>query len=120
MMFCFKPELEKVLTRKLINVSLLAVVMYTTKGLSKIDQLSVIFRYILITEYDDVPKEIRICEFFSGFTSVADYAALELNTDIFDSVEKEGIDLSKCREQDHHRASAMSGAFGGLQALINE
>ncbi|KOB68474.1 Uncharacterized protein OBRU01_18312 [Operophtera brumata] len=41
----------------------LTIILDTTQDLSKIDQLSVVFRYISVTENDDnVPKEIKICK----------------------------------------------------------
>ncbi|KAF9802883.1 hypothetical protein SFRURICE_015480, partial [Spodoptera frugiperda] len=41
----------------------LTIILDTTQDLSKIDQLSVVFRYISVTENDDnVPKEIKICD----------------------------------------------------------
>ncbi|KAF9805538.1 hypothetical protein SFRURICE_020923 [Spodoptera frugiperda] len=49
----------------------LTIILDTTQDLSKIDQLSVVFRYISVTENDDnVPKEIKICESFLGFIAV--------------------------------------------------
>ena len=94
--------------------------MDTTQDLSKIDQLSVVFRYISITENDDVPKQIKICESFLGFTSVADCTAEGLKTEILNTIEEYGINLSKCRGQGYDGANAMSGVYGGLQALIKE
>lgn len=50
----------------------LAIILDTTQDLSKIDQLSVVFQYISITENDDnVPKELKICESFLGFIAIA-------------------------------------------------
>lgn len=99
----------------------LAIILDTTQDLSKIDQLSVIFRYISITENDDrVPKEIKICESFLGFISVADCSAEGLKTEILNTIKEYGIDLSKCRGQGYDGANVMSGVYGGLQALIKE
>nr|CAI5863040.1 unnamed protein product [Callosobruchus analis] len=54
----------------------LTIILDTTQDLSKIDQLSVVFRYISVTENDDnVPKEIKICESFLGFIAVTDCSA---------------------------------------------
>nr|CAH7749995.1 unnamed protein product [Callosobruchus chinensis] len=88
----------------------LTIILDTTQDLSKIDQLSVVFRYIWVTENDDnVPKEIKICESFLGFIAVTDCSAAEY-----------GIDLTKCRGQGYNGANVMSGVYGGLQTLIKE
>nr|CAI5850748.1 unnamed protein product [Callosobruchus analis] len=80
----------------------LTIILDTTQDLSKIDQLSVVFRYISVTENDDnVPKEIKICESFLGFIAVTDCSAAGLKT---------GYD----------GANVMSGVYGGLQTLIKE
>nr|CAI5832819.1 unnamed protein product [Callosobruchus analis] len=88
----------------------LTIILDTTQDLSKTDQLSVVFRYISVTENDDnVPKEIKICESFLGFIAVTDCGAAEY-----------GIDLTKCRGQGYDGANVMSGVYGGLQTLIKE
>nr|CAI5858566.1 unnamed protein product [Callosobruchus analis] len=52
----------------------LTIILDKTQDLSKIDQLSVVFRYISVRENDDnVPKEIKICESFLGFITVTDF-----------------------------------------------
>lgn len=93
----------------------------TTQDLSKIDQLSVVFRYISVTENDDnVPKEIKICESFLGFIAVTDCSAAGLKTVILNLTKEYGIDLTKCRGQGYDGANVMSGVYGGLQTLIKE
>lgn len=92
--------------------------MDTTQDLSKIDQLSVVFRYVSITEYNYVPKEIKICKSFLGFKSIADGTAAGLETVILNTIKKYGIDLFKCRRQGYDGANVMSGVYGGVQALI--
>nr|CAI5839214.1 unnamed protein product [Callosobruchus analis] len=76
----------------------LTIILDTTQDLSKIDQLSVVFRYISVTENDDnVPKEIKICESFLGFIAVTDCSAAGLKTVILNLTKDYGIDLTKCR-----------------------
>ena len=99
----------------------LTIILDTTQDLSKIDQLSVVFRYISVTENDDnVPKEIKICESFLGFIAVTDCSAAGLKTDILNLTKEYGIDLTKCRGQGYDGANVMSGVYGGLQTLIKE
>ncbi|CAH1980142.1 unnamed protein product [Acanthoscelides obtectus] len=101
----------------------LTIILDTTQDLSKIDQLSVVFRYISVTENDDnVPKEIKICESFLGFIRVAvtDCSAAGLKTAFLNLTKEYGIDLTKCRGQGYDGANVMSGIYGGLQTLIKE
>nr|CAI5852486.1 unnamed protein product [Callosobruchus analis] len=91
------------------KASFLTIILDTTQDLSKIDQLSVVFRYISVTENDDnVPKEIKICD------------AAGLKTVILNLTKDYGIDLTKCRGQGYDGANVMSGVYGGLQTLIKE
>nr|CAI5869191.1 unnamed protein product [Callosobruchus analis] len=99
----------------------LTIILDTTQDLSKIDQLSVVFRHISVTENDDnVPKEIKICESFLGFIAVTDCSAAGLKTVILNLTKEYGIDLTKCRGQRYDGANVMSGVYGGLQTLIKE
>nr|CAI5869033.1 unnamed protein product [Callosobruchus analis] len=99
----------------------LTIILDTTQDLSKIDQLSVVFRYISVTENDDnVPKEIKICESFLGSIVVTDCTAAGLKTVILNLTKEYGIDLTKCRGQGYDGANVMSGVYGGLQTLIKE
>nr|CAI5834429.1 unnamed protein product [Callosobruchus analis] len=99
----------------------LTIILDTTQDLSKIDQLSVVFRCISVTENDDnVPKEIKICESFLGFIAVTDCSAAGLKTVILNLTKEYGIDLTKCRGHGYDGANVMSGVYGGLQTLIKE
>nr|CAI5866546.1 unnamed protein product [Callosobruchus analis] len=99
----------------------LTIILDTTQDLSNIDQLSVVFRYISVTENDDnVPKEIKICESFLGFIAVTDCSAAGLKTVILNLTKEYGIDLTKCRRQKYDGTNVMSGVYGGLQTLTKE
>nr|CAI5843870.1 unnamed protein product [Callosobruchus analis] len=106
---------------EIIKAPFLTIILDTTQDLSKIDQLSVVFRYISVTENDDnVPKEIKICESFLVFIAVTDCSAAGLKTVILNLTKEYGIDLTKCRGQGCDGANVMSGVYGGLQTLIKE
>nr|CAI5843237.1 unnamed protein product [Callosobruchus analis] len=99
----------------------LTIILDTAQDLSKIDQLSVVFRYISVTENDDnVPKEIKICESFLGFIAVTDCSAAGLKTVILNLTKEYGINLTKCRGRGYDGANVMSGMYEGLQTLIKE
>nr|CAI5844793.1 unnamed protein product [Callosobruchus analis] len=90
----------------------LTIILDTTQDLSKIDQLSVVFRYISVTENDD--------NSFLGFIAVTDCSDAGLKTVILNLTKEYEIDLTKCRGQGYDGANVMSGVYGGLQTLIKE
>nr|CAI5817613.1 unnamed protein product [Callosobruchus analis] len=104
-----------------IKAPFLTIILDTTQDLSKIDQLSVVFRYISVTENDDnVPNEIKIYESFLGYIAVTDCSAAGLKSVILNLTKEYGIDLTKCRGQGYDGANVMSGVYGGIQTLIKE
>nr|CAI5824856.1 unnamed protein product [Callosobruchus analis] len=107
--------------KEIKKAALLTIILDTTQDLSKIDQLSVVFRYISVTENDDnVPKEIKICESFLGFIAVTDCSAVGLKTVILNLTKEYLIDLTKCRGQGYDGTNVLSVVYGGLQTLIKE
>ena len=57
---------------------------------------------------------------FLGFEATAGSSASELESKILGSIEKNKIDLSKCRGQGYDGAANMSGVYSGVQARIAE
>ncbi|XP_026471498.1 zinc finger MYM-type protein 1-like [Ctenocephalides felis] len=99
----------------------LTIILDTTQDLSKIDQLSLVFRYISIGEDgNNVPKELKICQSFLRFVAVNDSRAEGLKIEILSIFNQYGIDLTKCRGQGYDGANVMSSVYGGLQFLIKE
>jgi hypothetical protein len=82
-----------------------------TKDLSKIEQLSVVLRYV----YQGV-----IHEEFVGFTPATALDAASLSSFIINSVSKLGISMANCIAQAYDGASVMSGMLSGVQARIRE
>ncbi|OCT96206.1 hypothetical protein XELAEV_18013881mg [Xenopus laevis] len=96
-----------------------SVIMDTTQDISKIDQLSQIYRYVTIGR-DECQRatEIIIHEAFLGFQEVEDQSAAGLENSIINSIEMKGLTLSKCRGQGYDGAATMSGIYSGVQARI--
>lgn len=92
----------------------------TTQDISKLDQLSQIFRYVVIIENNNIPIKIEIRESFLGFKAVADATAVGLRDEIMNSLRSYNIDVTKCRGQGYDGANVMSGAYAGLQTLIKD
>ncbi len=98
-----------------------SIIMDTTQDLSKIDQLSQVYHYVTVVKNDmDIATDIQINEVFLGFEATVGSSASELENKILGSVEKNGLDLSKCHGQGYDGAANMSGAYSGVQARITE
>uniref|UniRef100_A0A673B287 TTF-type domain-containing protein n=1 Tax=Sphaeramia orbicularis TaxID=375764 RepID=A0A673B287_9TELE len=93
----------------------------TTQDVSKIDQLSQVYCYVTVVKNDmNIATDIQINEVFLGFEATAGSSASELENKILGSIEKNKIDLSKCRGQGYDGAANMSGEYSGVQARITE
>lgn len=98
-----------------------SVIMDTTQDVSKIDQLSQVYRYVTVVRNDmDIATDIQINEAFLGFEDTVGSSASELESKILGSIEKNRLDLSKCRGQGYDGAANMSGVYSGVQARIAE
>ena len=103
------------------NAPFYSVIMDTTQDVSKIDQLSQIYRYVTIVRNDmDIITDVKVNEAFLGFEVTAGSTAAELEGKILGSIENNGLDLSKCRGQGYDGAANMSGVYTGVQARISE
>jgi Domain of unknown function (DUF4371)/hAT family C-terminal dimerisation region len=93
----------------------------TTQDVSKIDQLSQTFRYVEIIKDDNGrPSEIKIRETFLGFYQCKSQMASDITNQIIEIVESKGLSFTQCRGQGYDGASTMSGAYGGVQKLIQD
>ena len=96
-----------------------SVIMDTTQDIAKIDQMSQVYRYVTVErDAHGVASDVKINESFIGFREVTDSSAAELAGDITDSIESNGLQLSKCRGQGYDGAANMSGIYSGVQARI--
>ncbi|XP_075716875.1 zinc finger MYM-type protein 1-like [Rhinoderma darwinii] len=96
-----------------------SIIMDTTQDIGKIDQLSQVIRYVVVERDENFrATSIKIEEAFLGFQSVEDQSAAGLEKPIIESIEKKGLDLSKCRGQGYDGAATMSGIYTGVQARI--
>ncbi|XP_033218196.1 zinc finger MYM-type protein 1-like [Belonocnema kinseyi] len=92
------------------NCPFFAIVLDSTQDISKIDQMSVILRYVVI----DSKKGFCIKESFLGFIPVRNHASKGLLEEIKQFLEKLNIDLEKYRGQAYDGARVMSGTYNGL------
>ena len=98
-----------------------SVIMDTTQDITKVDQLSEVFRYVTVeTVEKEQPTEVKINESFLGFQSVKDQSASGIEKQITGLIESLGISVNKCRGQGYDGASTMSGAYSGVQKRISD
>lgn len=91
----------------------------TTQNISKVDQLSQVLRYVtILKDHNETPTEVKINERFLGFLAVHDHGALAIENEIVKLLESKSISIHKCRGQGYDGASAMSGAYSGVQKRI--
>lgn len=84
----------------------------STPDIAKIDQLSVVIRYIL--------KSGKPYEAFLEFLPNTGHKAQDLFNAVNDFLQSQGLDLQNCRGQSYDNASNMAGKYNGLQARIKE
>ncbi|KAM9330997.1 zinc finger MYM-type protein 1-like [Gastrophryne carolinensis] len=111
-------KVEEDIVSEIKNSQFYSVIMDTTQDISKIDQLSQVFRYVIEREDNLRATGIKIEEAFLGFKPIEDQSAAGLENSILESIEKKGLDLSKCRGQGYDGAATMSGIYTGVQARI--
>ncbi|XP_046684857.1 zinc finger MYM-type protein 1-like [Homalodisca vitripennis] len=109
------------INEELLSAPFFSIIYDTTQDVSKVDQLSEVFRYVKI-DHDQLgkPCELRICETFTSFTAVTDQTASGLEDVIIKSISEKGLDITKCRGQGYDGASVMSGVYNGVQKRIQE
>ncbi|XP_039254132.2 zinc finger MYM-type protein 1-like [Styela clava] len=95
-----------------------SIILDTTQDISKIDQLSAVYRYIRVVKNEDLPIDGKIKEVFMGFHKVSGQTSHELATQLEYLLHANGLDLLKCRGQGYDGAANMQGAYDGLQAKI--
>jgi hypothetical protein len=73
--------------------------MDTTQDVSKIDQLSTVYRYANIPkDKNGVPTDLNICESFLGFEIVESQNAVGLQEQIYNSIKEKGLTFEKLRK----------------------
>lgn len=118
---CLANELRRVLISKIKTAPFYSIIIDTTQDISKKDQLSEVYRYVnIIKNEKSEPVSIEIEEVFLGFSEVYDHSAVGLSTKIKQLLHNNNMDLLQCRGQGYDGARVMSGAYGGVQALIRQ
>jgi hypothetical protein len=98
-------ELEHNIVSDITSAPFFTIITDTTQDVSKIDQLSQVYRYVKIAAQDDgSPTALEICESFLGFYANTDQTAAGISNQIIEITESKGLSLSKCRGQGYDGA----------------
>ncbi|CAB3225840.1 unnamed protein product [Arctia plantaginis] len=95
--------------------------MDTPQGISKVDQLSIVVRYAVITRSENgQPIDIEVKEVFLGFYAAIKHGAADLVNQVNTLFIDKNIDFKKCVGQGYVGASVMSGVYNGVQKHIKD
>lgn len=84
-----------------------SIVVDTTQDIRKIDQLSIIIRYVVV-EYG---QPIKISESFIGYYEIYNQSAAKFETKLLNILEENKIDLKKCKCQGYDGTANMSANY---------
>ena len=107
--------LRKNLVTKILESPFYSVIFDTTSDVSKVDQLSMIIRYIHIDQENNI---VTVNETSLGFIVVSNSSALGLTMLAVKYLESVGLPLDRVRGQGYDGASVMSGRLGGVQISL--
>ncbi|KAJ0175106.1 hypothetical protein K1T71_009247 [Dendrolimus kikuchii] len=103
-------KLETHLLEQIRASPFFAIIMDITQDISKVDQLSIVVRYAVITRSENgQPIDIEVKELFLGFYAAIKHGAVDLVNQVTTLFIDKNIDLKKCVGQGYDGASVMSG-----------
>ncbi|XP_025207826.1 52 kDa repressor of the inhibitor of the protein kinase-like [Melanaphis sacchari] len=110
-------NLQQLICEEIRSAQCFSIIIDSTQDITKIDQVSFIFRYTIV-DYKESKLEIK--ESFLGFYPLDKHDA-EGHVNLIKSVlSTHNLDISKCRGQGYDGASVMSGCFSGVQKRISD
>lgn len=109
-------EVCKIIVNEVKTSKFYSLIVDSTQDITKIDQLSVILRYVVVN-YDQ--KSIKIVESFLGFFELKKHGAIDHKNLIYEVLESYNLDIQNCRGQGYDGAAVMSGVWSGVQQRIS-
>lgn len=100
-------EVLNILINEVKTSKFYSIIVDSTQDITKIDQLSVILRYVVI---DYNKKSIEVKESFFGFFELKKHGAADHTVLICEVLESFNIDIQNCRGQGYDGAAVMNGA----------
>lgn len=113
-------NLRRLLLQSIKAAPYFSIIIDTTQDLGKVDQMSVIYRYVKTKGQASKIESLHIEECFLGFYNVKDQTAAGISTDIVNIIKNCGLNIAKCRGQGYDGASTMSGIYTGVQSRIKQ
>jgi hypothetical protein len=113
-------SVQQELVNKIKFKFILSIIIDSTQDISKVDQLSLIFRYVEIVHSNNVVTEIIINESFLGFVPVENQSADTISNKIISSLNNLNISINKLCGQGYDGAANMSGIYNGVQEKISK
>lgn len=110
-------ETMKILSEEIRSAHCFTIIMDSTQDITKLDQVSFIFRYVVVN-YDRYTIDVK--ESFLGFYKLTKHGAEDQINLIYDVLNKCNLDIKKCRGQGYDGAAVMSGVFSGVQKRISD
>ncbi|VVC42839.1 Ribonuclease H-like domain,Domain of unknown function DUF4371, partial [Cinara cedri] len=105
-----------IICEEIISCSFFSIILDSTQDITKIDQVSVIIRYVIV---DYETHTINIKESFLGFYALEQHGSMDYAHLIQNVLHKHNIKIKNCIGQGYDGASVMSGQYSGVQKRIN-
>ncbi|XP_050527728.1 zinc finger MYM-type protein 1 isoform X1 [Daktulosphaira vitifoliae] len=98
-----------------------SLILDSTQDISKVDQVSTIYRYVHIEKNElGIPKSIEIKEDFIGFSEAEGSTGEAIEEQTVKTFTDNGLDIGKFRGIGLDGAASMSGKHNGLQARLRK
>ncbi|KAL4153489.1 hypothetical protein QTP88_001322 [Uroleucon formosanum] len=110
-------SLQEIICDEIRQCSCFAIIMDSTRDITKIEQVTVIIRYVLV---DFENHLVKIKESFLGFFEIHHQGDVDYKNLISQLLHNLGFDINKCKGQGYDGATVMSGIYSGLQKRIND
>lgn len=109
-------EVLNILANEVKTSKFYSIIVDSTQDITKIDQLSIILRYVVVN-YDQ--KSIEVKESCFGFFELKKHGAADHENLIYKVLQSFNIDIQNCRGQCYDGAAVMSGIYSGVQQRIS-
>ncbi|XP_025191680.1 zinc finger MYM-type protein 1-like [Melanaphis sacchari] len=110
-------NVKKIICDEIRNAQCFTIIMDSTQDITKVDQVSLIIRYVIV-DYEE--KSFKIMESFLGFYPLIKHGAEDHVNLIYEILNNCKLDIKRCRGQGYDGASVMSGAYTGVQKRISD
>jgi len=108
---------QRLLCKEIQNAQCFSIIMDSTQDINKIDQVSVVIRYVVL---DYELRTLKIEESFMGFFAIDQHGAKNYEKLLTDVLLKLELDVKKCKGQGYDGAAVMSGIYSGVQKRIRD